>query len=148
MLVEIATATLESVRNAFEGGADRIELCSALPLGGLTPSAGFIEDAVQYGKLPVFAMIRPREGDFQFSPEEFKCMLRDLHFAKQAGVNGIVSGILNEQNEIDVQRTKELVAASLPLPFTFHRAFDRTSNHIASDFRDEVRCLRRKGYHT
>ncbi|MBL0102662.1 MAG: copper homeostasis protein CutC [Bacteroidetes bacterium] len=132
MIVEIAVSTIESVRNAFEGGADRIELCSALPLGGLTPSAGFIEDAVAFGKMPVFAMIRPREGDFIYSDDELKCMLTDIAFSKKAGVHGIVSGVLNDKGEIDFEKTKQLVEASHPLPFTFHRAFDRTTDHHRS----------------
>jgi copper homeostasis protein len=127
MIVEVPCGNLESVSAAIAGGADRIELCSALPLGGLTPSVSFLE-TVLLSDIQVFAMIRPREGDFVFSNEEFFLMLREIALFKKTGVKGIVSGILLPDGTIDAQRSQQLIDAARPLQFTFHRAFDLTAN--------------------
>jgi copper homeostasis protein len=131
MILEVPCGNIESVESALIGGADRIELCSALPLGGLTPTLGMFEAVAEY-KIPKFIMIRPREGDFVFSEKEFKSMLRDIEYFRKAGAHGIVSGILLENGEIDRERCHELIAASHPLPFTFHRAFDLTPDPFRS----------------
>lgn len=125
-LIEICAPTVESAINASEGGADRIELCSALNMGGLTPSSAAI--AMVSGKLgiPVFVLVRPRGGDFFYSEAEFECMLRDVVYAKNAGASGIVSGVLLKNKRVDVERTQKLIECACPLEFTFHRAFDRT----------------------
>ncbi len=131
MILEVPCGNIESVETALLGGADRIELCSALSLGGLTPTLGMFEAAAEY-KIEKFIMIRPREGDFVFSDKEFKCMLRDIEYFRKAGAHGIVSGILLKNGEIDSIRCGELIAASRPLPFTFHRAFDLTADPFRS----------------
>lgn len=124
--VEVCIDNLESLHNAMAGGATRIELCSALALGGLTPSAGLMQSAGKLSSIPVYAMIRPREGDFFYHDEELAIMVQDIHSAHQADLQGVVFGLLNRDGTIDVKRAKPLVelAHSLGLGVTFHRAFD------------------------
>lgn len=131
MILEVPCGNIESVHAAKIGGADRIELCSALQLGGLTPSLAMLELVTEIG-IEIVGMIRPREGDFNYSKEEFKLMLREIELLKKAGAHGIVSGILTPKFEIDMVRAKELIEASHPLPFTFHRAFDLTNDAFKS----------------
>jgi copper homeostasis protein len=122
--LEICVETIDSARAAEKGGAHRIELCSALSEGGLTPSFGFLQEACQLLSIPVFPMIRPRGGDFFYSPDEFQIMREDIRQAKAMGVQGVVFGILHADNTIDVERTRELVELARPMSATFHRAFD------------------------
>jgi copper homeostasis protein len=131
MILEVPCGNIESVKSAVESRADRIELCSALSLGGLTPTIGMLKAIAEYA-IDKFVMIRPREGDFIFSKEEFQSMLKDIAFFRSAGANGIVSGILLKNGEIDVGRCRELIDAARPLPFTFHRAFDLTPDAFRS----------------
>ncbi|MBP6532592.1 MAG: copper homeostasis protein CutC [Bacteroidia bacterium] len=131
MIVEIACGNLESVINAHNAGADRIELCVALEVGGLTPSFGLIKKAISIFKKDVFVLIRPREGDFVYSNEELELMLDDIHLVKEMGVGGIVSGALLSNNKIDIEKTQLLLDASGLLPFTFHRAFDLIPDPIS-----------------
>lgn len=121
--LEVCCADLQSVRAAKEGGAHRVELCQALGLDGLTPSAGMIESAVGMG-IPVQVLIRPREGDFVYSEDEVLCMQRDIRFAKQAGANGVVIGALKSDGSIDTDTVRRLVSEAEGLSITFHRAFD------------------------
>lgn len=132
MIVEIACANFESVVNAHKAGADRIELCSALEVGGLTPSFGLIKKAIELFKRNVFILIRPREGDFVYSDDELEIMLSDIHLAKEMGVGGIVSGALLHNNKIDLEKTQLLLDAAGHLPFTFHRAFDLIPDPISA----------------
>jgi copper homeostasis protein len=131
MIIEVPCGNIESVVAAVNGGADRIELCSALALGGLTPSPGMLEEI---SEMPVvkFVMIRPREGDFVYSSAEFRSMIKDIEWMKKTGAQGIVSGILLKNGKIDTARSKELREATHPLPFTFHRAFDLTPDPFRS----------------
>lgn len=124
MLVEICTNSYQSAVNAQEAGAHRIELCAELAVGGITPSYGLIKQVLDTLKIPVFVLIRPRSGNFTYSKAEFNIMKQDIQLCKNLRCDGIVSGILNADNTIDVERTQELVELSKPLPFTFHRAFD------------------------
>ena len=121
--LEVCCADLQSVRAAKEGGAHRVELCQALGLDGLTPSAGMIESAVGMG-IPVQVLIRPREGDFVYSEDEVLCMQRDIRFARQAGANGVVIGALKSDGSIDTDTVRRLVSEAEGLSITFHRAFD------------------------
>lgn len=132
MYLEVCAATYESVVNAQKAGAYRIELCQNLDVGGLTPSAELIKTVITQLDLPVFVLIRPRSGDFVYNNEEFETMLESIEMAKFYGCQGIVSGVLNSNNEIDNERTKALIEKSFPLPFTFHRAFDHAKNPLAS----------------
>jgi len=124
MLVEVCANSLESARNAQRAGADRIELCSELGVGGVTPSAGLIQLVKKELRIPIHVLIRPRGGHFTYSNAEFEVMKADILACKALGVHGIVSGILREDFSVDIERTKALVELAKPLHFTFHRAFD------------------------
>ncbi|MBO0322920.1 copper homeostasis protein CutC [Muricauda sp. CAU 1633] len=124
MLVEVCANSLESALNAQRAGADRIELCSELGVGGITPSAGLIKLVKQRLDIPVHVLIRPRSGHFHYSIAEFEVMKADIEACKNLGVDGIVSGMLHNDFTIDVEGTRELVELSKPMHFTFHRAFD------------------------
>ena len=128
MTLEICANSYQSAVNAQESGADRIELCSELSLGGITPSFGLIDKVMSALKIPVFVLIRPRSGNFNYSEDEFEIMKKDIESCKKTGCHGIVSGVLNSDNSLDLERTKELIELSKPLSFTFHRAFDCVPN--------------------
>eukprot|EP01091_Cochliopodium_minus_P011585 TRINITY_DN331_c1_g2_i1.p1 TRINITY_DN331_c1_g2~~TRINITY_DN331_c1_g2_i1.p1 ORF type:complete len:255 (-),score=64.44 TRINITY_DN331_c1_g2_i1:283-1047(-) len=129
---EVCIDSVESAIQAEIGGADRVELCSALMEGGLTPSYGLIKLTRSKIKIPIYAMIRPRGGDFLYNKDEFEIMKEDIKKCKELGVNGVVFGILNEEGKIDVERMKILKEISNPLKITFHRAFDMVKNPIES----------------
>ncbi len=124
ILIEICADSIESAMAAQSGGAGRIELCSALDLGGLTPSEAFIKHTISKVTIPVNILIRPRNGDFIYSEDELLMMMDDIRYAKSAGANGIVIGALNKEGNIDISGMQKLIKASNPLPVTFHRAFD------------------------
>ena len=121
---EVAVDSLESAQIAQDCGADRIELCADLGIGGITPSHGMIELALERLDIPIHVMVRPRRGDFLYSDAEFEIMRRDIEQAKAAGAQGVVFGILLADGAIDAARTSQLVEAARPLSVTFHRAFD------------------------
>ncbi|MEO9872027.1 copper homeostasis protein CutC [Ekhidna sp.] len=127
--IEICAGNIQSALNAEKGEADRIELCDNLWEGGTTPSLGAIELACDKLSIPVFVLIRPRGGDFVYAENEFEVMKRDIEHAKIAGAKGIVSGVLTPDGNVDINRTKELIHLTDPLPFTFHRAFDLTPDY-------------------
>ncbi|MDG2173982.1 MAG: copper homeostasis protein CutC [Flavobacteriaceae bacterium] len=128
MIVEVCANSYESAINAEVGGANRIELCKDLHLDGLTPDYEIAKKTINELNIPVFILIRPREGDFNYSNEEFELMKADIVKFKEMGCKGIVSGVLNDDKTIDLERTKELVKLTRPLEFTFHRAFDVVSD--------------------
>lgn len=127
-VLKVCANSVESAINAEKGGANRIELCENLFVGGTTPSFGCIAETISRLNIPVNVLIRPRPGDFVYSDLEFSQMLRDIEVSKKIGVSGIVCGILLPNGEIDITRTTELVKAAQPLTFTFHRAFDLIPN--------------------
>ena len=128
MLLEICASSLQSALNAQSGGAQRIELCCNLEQGGLTPSHGTIKLARQALSIEIFVLIRPRAGDFTYTELEIAQIQEDILFCKSIGIDGVVFGVLNEQNEIDLERNKQLVALAKPMQTTFHRAFDCLKN--------------------
>ena len=130
MIIEVCAESYEYALKAEKAGADRIELCKDLHLDGLTPDYESAKKTIDSLNIPVFILIRPIEGDFIYSNEEFELMKRDIIKFKEMGCKGIVSGVLNDDNSIDTQRTKELIDLSKPLEFTFHRAFDIVSKPL------------------
>lgn len=132
MLLEICASSYQSAINAQKAGAQRIELCAELALGGITPSYGFLKNVMQKMSIPVNVLIRPRSGNFTYSDEEFNIMKSDILLCKELGCQGVVSGILKANNTIDVSRTQELIALAKPLSFTFHRAFDWIEDSFAA----------------
>lgn len=131
-LLEICCDHLESALAAQAGGAHRIELCAALATDGITPSAGLIAGVVKRLSIPVFVLVRPRPGNFVYNERELEAMLFDIHQSKALGASGIVSGALLPNGQIDRQATEKLIAAAMPLPFTFHKAFDLTPDPIGA----------------
>ncbi|WP_335975422.1 copper homeostasis protein CutC [Gaetbulibacter jejuensis] len=128
MLIEICANSYQSAKNAQDAGAHRIELCQELSVGGITPSYGLLKQVRDTLSIPVFVLIRPRSGNFVYNNEEFEIIKKDIQLCKKLGFQGIVSGVLNPNNTIDLSRTKELAELSKPLSFTFHRAFDCVKN--------------------
>ena len=127
-LLEICAFNLSSALIAQRSGANRIELCASPEEGGTTPSAGLIRTARENLHIPLYPIIRPRGGDFLYTEEEFRIMLRDIDHCKQVGCNGVVIGILLTDGAVDKQRCSRLVEAAYPLGVTFHRAFDWAAN--------------------
>ncbi|NVD05973.1 copper homeostasis protein CutC [Vibrio sp. JPW-9-11-11] len=125
--IEVCVDNLESLHLAIQGGASRIELCSSLALGGLTPSFGLMKKAGQISPLPVYAMIRPRQGDFVYDQGDIDAMLLDIEAAAEAGLQGVVFGVLTEQGHIDMSLAQQLAdkAQLYDLGITFHRAIDQ-----------------------
>ena len=124
MIIEICANNFESARAAQDGGADRIELCKELSIGGLTPSNELIKKVMEELDIPTHVLIRPRSGDFVYSNKEVTQMLDAIAFCKQLGVDGIVCGALTAKNDLDIEITRQLIVASEGMEFTFHRAFD------------------------
>lgn len=132
MLLEVCVGSLDDARAAEAAGADRIELCGALELGGLTPSAGLIEQVLGEVNLPCVVMLRPRAGGFGYSPHEFRCMQLDAQRALDLGAAGIVFGMLTPQASIDRSRVASLVQIAAERQTVFHRAFDFISDKSAA----------------
>ena len=131
---EICSGSLQSALNAQEAGAHRVELCSALSLGGLTPSYGFIELARKRLNIDVNVLIRPRQGDFLYDSDEVAVMIRDIIACAQMGVNGVVIGALDPFGNVDVDVCRAMVAVAKHhgMSVTFHRAIDRACNIMAA----------------
>lgn len=132
MLLEICASNYQSALNAQQCGIKRIELCSELVVGGVTPSYGLLKKVMESLSLEVMVLIRPRSGDFNYAATDFDIMKQDIQLCKELGCHGIVSGVLNADRTIDVARTKELIELSKPLPFIFHRAFDHVPNQATA----------------
>lgn len=124
MIVEICANSFESTVAAQNGGADRIELCTQLAVGGLTPSHQLIRKVVSELSIPVHVLIRPRKGNFCYSKEELNIMKNDIEFCKNIGCSGVVSGVLESNLTINLIATQQLIETANGIDFTFHRAFD------------------------
>lgn len=126
---EICANSVESCLAAQEGGADRVELCAGIPEGGTTPSYGEIKLARKLlTKTKLHVIIRPRGGDFLYTPLELERMEEDIRICRELGVDGVVFGCLTEEGEIDKEANRRLVELARPMSVTFHRAFDRTAD--------------------
>ncbi|WP_238991793.1 copper homeostasis protein CutC [Gemmobacter caeruleus] len=123
MLIEVCVDTAAGLAEAVAGGAGRIELCSALALGGLTPSAGLMRAAVAH-HLPIRAMMRPRDGDFVWSAAERDAILHDIATARAAGLEGVVLGASHPDGRLDAAALSEMAAAAQGMGRTLHRCFD------------------------
>ncbi|XP_071947916.1 copper homeostasis protein cutC homolog [Antedon mediterranea] len=130
--MEVCVDSVESALIAERGGANRIELCSSLIEGGITPSQGLLKIVRSECRLPIFVLIRPRGGDFCYSNSELEVMRQDLLVTKDCGANGIVIGFLTRNGEIDIERCKEFISLSRPLEVTFSRAFDMVADPYRS----------------
>jgi copper homeostasis protein len=126
ILLEICCASVDDAVAAQQGGAQRIELCSALFLGGLTPSHGTLAEARKLLGIPIIAMIRPRGGGFCYTDAEMAVMERDVDHALELGADGIVFGILNSDGTVDVERCARICRRAGDRQVVFHRAFDVT----------------------
>lgn len=123
-LFELCAENLNSALSAEAGGADRIELCSQLSIGGVTPDHDLLTQVLQALTIPVHVLIRPRGGDFVYSGEEFLLLKQQTVEAKAAGAAGIAVGVLLADGRVDVERTRQIVELAAPMKVTFHRAFD------------------------
>ena len=136
IVFELCAETIDACLAARDGGADRIELCSGLSEGGLTPSHGLAHAAIERSGLPVHTLIRPRGGDFLYTAAETAVMAEDIVHMKQLGAAGVVLGLLTSSGTVDRDRTRSLVELARPMRVTFHRAFDATPS--VSDALEEI----------
>ena len=130
MIKEACVETFEEAKLAEKRGANRIELCSDLANDGLTPSLELMRKTISELKIPVMTMVRPRAGNFVHTKNEVEQMKKDIDVAKQAGVTGIVFGLLTSDNKIDIENTRILAEYAKPLPVTFHKAIDELENPV------------------
>ncbi len=124
MKIEICSDSLESVIMANKVGANSIELCSCMTLGGVTPSSALIKKAVEISEIPIHCLIRPREGHFVYNDYEFNTIINDIKDAKKNGVKGVVIGVLTKDFNINITQLDKIIKVSKGLKITFHRAFD------------------------
>lgn len=125
-MIEIIATTIEDALEIEAGGANRIELVSALTEGGLTPSYGLIKSVIHAVSIPVNVIIRPHSKSFTYTDREIKLMKEDIEIAKALGANGVVLGVLTEDKRVDVDKLEDLLSVCSGLDVTFHRAIDET----------------------
>lgn len=127
-LLEVCIDSIPGLRAAEAAGAGRIELCSRLDLGGLSPSPDLLADARESSRLPLHVMVRPREGGFVHAPREIDAMEAEVRSLRELGVAGVVFGALTPDRSVDIPAIARLTAAARPLSLTFHRAFDEAAD--------------------
>lgn len=130
--IEICAGDIDSVWAAYQGGATRVELCSGLSEGGLTPSLGLIKASLSVPNILTNVLIRPRQGDFLYTDQEVEIMIEDIRRCKELGVNAVVIGALTPEGEIDMDICRRLIAETGDMEVTFHRAFDLCKNPLES----------------
>jgi len=123
-LLEICCYSVEDALIAGQQGADRIEFCAAPKEGGLTPSFGALQAVLEAATIPVHPIVRPRGGDFCYRDDEFRVLLADIARVRELGFPGVVTGVLNEDGEVDVARMAQIMRVAEGMAVTFHRAFD------------------------
>jgi copper homeostasis protein len=131
-MIEVCVDNETQALRAQAQGAGRIELCARLDLDGLTPDPDFIRFACADLRIPVHVMIRPRGGDFVYSPEELEVMRQEIVFCKNAGVPGVVFGVLREDRQLDLPVISELAALARPMKVVIHKAIDLTPDPVAA----------------
>lgn len=130
MIREKCIGSFLEALEAQELGAERVELCDNLAEGGTTPSYGTIKMVVEKLNIPAFVIIRPRGGDFYYTPEEIEIMKEDIKLCKELGVKGVVIGALNRDNTINYTAIKEMIDLAKPMSITFHKAIDELENPV------------------
>ena len=138
-LVECCANSIKSALEGEKGGAHRIELCSNLEFGGITPSRKEISETKEAINIPIRVLIRPRVGDFIYNEHEYQQIISDINFCKNQGLEGVVVGSLNFNGSINIDQTKEMVSQAKPMHVTFHRAFDE-ANNLEDNLNDIIRC--------
>ena len=136
MIKEACVESFEKALEAQSNGANRIELCENLAVGGTTPSYGTVKICLEKLNIPIFPMIRARGGNFVYSKDEIEIMKEDIKIFKELGVKGVVLGCLTSDNKIDLELTKELVDLAYPMEVTFHKAIDEILNPL--DYIDDL----------
>ena len=130
MIREKCIGSFLEALEAQELGAERVELCDNLSEGGTTPSYGTIKMVVEKLNIPAFVIIRPRGGDFYYTPEEIEIMKEDIKLCKELGVKGVVIGALNRDNTINYDAIKDMIDLAKPMSITFHKAIDELENPV------------------
>ena len=136
MIKEACVESFEKALEAQSNGANRIELCENLAVGGTTPSYGTVKICLEKLNIPIFPMIRARGGNFVYSKDEIEIMKEDIKIFKELGVKGVVLGCLTSDNKIDLELTKELVDLAYPMEVTFHKSIDEILNPL--DYIDDL----------
>ena len=136
MIKEACVESFEKALEAQSNGANRIELCENLAVGGTTPSYGTVKICLEKLNIPIFPMIRARGGNFVYSKDEIEIMKEDIKIFKELGVKGVVLGCLTSDNKIDLEFTKELVDLAYPMEVTFHKSIDEILNPL--DYIDDL----------
>lgn len=132
ILLEIACASVADIAGAARGGADRVELCSALEVDGLTPTPGLLMAACRRTRIPIVAMVRPRPGDAVYTSAEWGVMEADAELLLHGGASGIVFGALDARGRVDARRCRGMVMLAAGADVVFHRAFDAAADPIAA----------------
>lgn len=130
IVLEVIAFDINSCKRIESAGGSRIELCANPPEGGTTVSYGMMHAARAAVQIPIFPIIRPRGGDFLYTPEEIDVMKKDIQLAKEVGMDGVVIGCLKPNGEVDYDVTARLVELAYPMEVTFHRAFDQVPNQL------------------
>ena len=130
MIKEACVESFEKSLEAQNNGANRIELCENLAVGGTTPSYGTVKVCLEKLNIPIFPMIRARGGNFVYSKDEIEIMKEDIRIFKELGIKGVVLGCLTSDNKIDLELTKELIDLAYPMEVTFHKAIDEITNPL------------------
>jgi len=138
-LVECCANSIQSAMQGELGGATRIELCTNLEVGGMTPSREDIATLMERINIPIRILIRPKAGNFIYTDPELLQIISDIHFCKNIGIEGVVIGALNMNGSVNKEQTKAMVKAAKPMNVTFHRAFDDCHN-LQQDLEDVIDC--------
>lgn len=140
MVVEICSNSRQSAINAQAGGANRIELCARLDVGGTTPSAEDISYCAQQLGIRTHVLVRPREGDFCYSDSEFDQICHEVEMCRKCGAAAVVVGFLTPDGMIDEEKTRQVVQLAAPMEVTFHRAFDEMRQDPLDALEAVIRC--------